>query len=220
MNSDTFVGYVAGTKRNTLLAQSGIGTAETILTMGADTAPVNAFVSIPQQTAVVGAGNSVDQNANSSFLYDTLGMMTDYRGGRGRPYFNSGSFNAHPFLIRICGTFTSSALDNTTGHAFNLKQNSTAVLAGANSVISAVSTTTLAAGSYNFLIESELIWDSVSQNLTGEAWGVVAGNYTARTSVNIAGVTSISSLLFISSAKFNTGAANVVSPTEFCISQV
>lgn len=220
MNSDTFSGFVAGTKRNTLQALTGLGTSETIFTTGADAGSVNSFVAVPLQTSIVGANAPVDQNANQSFSYDNLGMLTDYRGGRGRPYFNSGSFDGHPFLVRIGGRFVTVAGAGGTGHAFNLKQNTTAVLAGANSVISASSNNALAAGSYNFLIEAELFWDSVSQNIIGEAWGNVAGTYTARTAVSITGVTSVSALLFVASVKFNSGATNTVTPTEFCISQV
>lgn len=218
MNSDTFQSFQGGVGRNALLSQSALGTAETLFTMGTDTGSATAFLQIPTQTSILGSNAPLDPNANAALTADQFGRAGQYRG-QARPYFNSGSFDGRAFRARVSGKFTTSAVDAATGHAIKLYTNTTAVLGGASLILSAPSSATLAAGSYNWIIEFTGLWDSVSQRLTGEAWGFVADTYTSRTSVNITGIASITANVFIASVKFNTGAANVITPVEFAIEQ-
>jgi hypothetical protein len=217
MNSDTFSRIQNGTKRNNLLALTGLGTAETIFTMGTDTGSANAFVSAPLQTAIVGAASPLDPNANPAVTGGNLGRPgSGYRGSA--PYFNSSSFDCIPFVVSLSGRFTSSTVDATTAHAITLYQNTTAALGG-HAVVSGLSSVTLAAGNYSFLLQALLLWDSVSGTVTGESLYNVAGTY-ARGVIAPFAVASPAALLFVASAKFNTGAANTITPVEFSISQL
>jgi len=223
MNSDSFAalqGGASASSRNLLVPLTGLATAETIFTMGSDAGSgVNAFIQIPQQSAIVGSNAPLDPNANSSFTIDQLGAGGDYRLLRGRPYFNSGSFDGRAFRVRVTGRLLTSAAANTV--TVKLYQNTTAALGG-TALISAASASLGNAVAGNFLVEAGLIWDSASQKLFGEAYGIVAGNYTARTTVSAGGisVTTPANLLFVASITFSTGAANTCTPIEFGAEQV
>jgi hypothetical protein len=216
MNSDTFARIQAGTKRNNLLALTGLGTAETIFTMGTDTGSANAFVSAPLQTGVVGASSPLDPNANPAVTGGNLGRPgIGYRGAA--PYFNSGSFDCVPFVVSLSGRFTSSTVA-AAAHSIKLYQNTTAALGG-HAVVSGISGATLAAGNYSFLLQAILLWDSVSGTVTGESLYNVAGTY-ARGVIAPFAVASPAALLFVASATFNSGATNTITPVEFSISQL
>lgn len=228
MNGDTFVGLSAAQSatqyyRNNLLPLTALGTVETIFTMAADTAStgVNAFVQVPLATDIRGSQAPIDANSNQAVLLGNLGRPgQDYRGAR--PYFNSNSLNGRPLVLQSSGYFTTSAVDSATGHAFNLYQATAAngsQLTTKSTVFQGLSSATLAAGNYNYLLIATLIWDSVSQSLTGFAEGVVGGTYTSRTAITGITVTTPTNLFFFPSVKFNTGAANTVTPEEFNISQ-
>jgi hypothetical protein len=220
MNSDTLASIQTGTgKRSQLLPLTALGTAETIFTMGTDTGSANAFVSVPLQTGVVGSSNPLDPNGNASILGGGLGRQWGAVPGTGRPYYNSSSFDCRPFLVTLSGRFTTSAVDSATGHAINLYQNTSAALGG-NLLFSGITSATLAAGNYSFFLQATLIWDSVSQTLSGESFSVVGGGASARGAIAPISVTSPGNLLFVASTKFNTGAANTITPVEFSISQI
>lgn len=219
MNSDSFSSlvYNGTTQRGTLQGLTSLGTTESIFQMATDTGTANAYVSVPLQSGVVGSKNPLDINANPAVLSGNAGRPGGYRGAA--PYFTTASFDCHPFVVSLAGRFTSSAVDSTTGHAFNLYQNTSAALGG-NLIIGATSSATLAAGNYPFFIQATLMWDSVSHLLVGETVGVVAGQYTGRTAITPISVTSLANLIFVGSSKFNTGAANTVTPLEFTLSQI
>lgn len=216
MNADTLARIQAGTKRSNLLPLTGLAAAETIFTMATDTGSANAFVSVPLQTNVVGSAGPLDPNANASVLSGNLGRPGSYRGAA--PYFNSASFDCLPFQVSVSGRFTSSAV-SAAGQAFNLYQNTSAVVAGGHSLVHGLSGLTLAAGSYSFLLQATLVWDSVSQTLSGESFFVVGGA-SARAAIAPFAVTSPANLLFVASADFDSGTTNTVTPIEFAISSL
>jgi hypothetical protein len=228
MNSDTFAGLsgvLTGnpTYRNNLLPLTGLGTTETLVNMATDsslTTGVAAFVRAPLQTDIIGGNAPLDQNENGSSIGGNLGRPgQDYRGAR--PYFNSNSFNGRPIILQASGYFTS-ATTTTTAHQINLYQATAAngaQLTTKNTIFSALSSATLAAGNYNYLIQVSLIWDAVSGKLNGWAEANVGGTYTARTALTPITVASPTDLFFFQSVKFFNGAANTITPVELNISQ-
>jgi len=218
MNTDSFAALQTGTGRNNLLSQTGLGTAETIFTVGTDTGTANAFVSIPSGSGVIGSANPLDPNASAASLGGNVGRPDVYRGMR--PYFNSSSFDGRAFQINLSGRYTTSAAATSAGHVIKIYQNSSAALGG-NALITLTSSTTEAAGNWNFQAQATLVWDSVSQKLAGTASGYIGETVKALAVVGpVTGLTSIASLLFVASVTFATGAANVITPVEFSISQI
>lgn len=218
MNTDSFAALQTGSGRNNLLSQTGVGTAETIFTMGTDTGTANAFVTIPSGTGVIGSNNPLDPNASAASLSGNVGRPNTYRGSR--PYFSTSSFNGRAFVINLSGAYTTSAAAGGTGHIIKLYQNSSAALGG-NALLTLTSSTSEAAGNWNFQAQATLLWDSTSQKLAGYASGYIGETYKTGAIVGpVTGLTSIASLLFVASVTFASGAANVITPVEFSISQI
>jgi len=220
MNTDSFVARQTGTGRNNMLSQTGLGTAETIFTMGTDTGSANAFVKIPSGTEVFGSNNPLDPNASAASLSGNVGRPTPYRGSR--PYFNTTSFDGRAFEILITGKYTTSAAAGGTGHTIKLYQNTTAALGG-NVLLTLTSSTSEAADNWNFMARATLLWDSTSGKLGGIVSGYIGETVKTPAIVGtgpITGLTSISNLLFVASVTFASGAANVITPVEFSISQI
>lgn len=223
MNSDSFGVASGGSGRSQITPLTGLGTTETLFTVQTDTGTTPLSLLVPQQSALVGSNSPLDPNSNSAVSLGNLGRPgQDYRGSR--PYFTAAYFDGRPFTVQFSGKFTTSAIDSVTGHAINIYQTAAAngaQLSTKSTVFSAPSSATLAAGNYSFLINCTLIYDSVSQTLTGEGWSIVGGQYTARSIIGpIASVTSVANLFFFPSVKFNTGAANTITPIEFSLSMI
>lgn len=219
MNSDTFAGLQGGTGRNALIAVTGVGTTETLVTMGTDTVgtTVTATIGVPSQTAIIGDSSPLDPNVNAALLKDQYGRAGNYIG-QSRPYFTSGSFDGRGFRLRFVSKFVTSAAAGGAAHAFNIYWGST--VTAANKVAAGLTGTALAAGTYNVIVEVTCLWDSASQVLTGEYWANTGANYVSRTGLtNTASPTTYTALSFCASYKFNSGAANTVTPVEFSIEQ-
>jgi hypothetical protein len=217
MNSDTFAGLQGGTGRNALLAASTLGTTETLLLMGTDGGSATAVIGVPSQTAIVGNSSPLDPNVNAALQKDQGGRAGNYIG-QTRPYFTSGSFDGRGFRLRLMGKFVTSAAAGGAAHAFNIYWGST--VTAANKIAAGLTGTALAAGNYNFVVEVTCLWDSVSQVLVGEYWANSGGNYVSRTGLtNSASPTTYTALTFSASFKFNSGAANSITPVEFSIEQ-
>lgn len=217
MNSNTIVGLQGGTKRNNLLAVTGIATAATILTMGTDAgSSVNAFMQIPTQTNVVGNFGPLGPNINQSLT--DAGFTIGQSPVMPSPPFNSGSFDGRPFRVRVSGGAVAGSASNTITIA--ILQNTSAVLAGANTIASfAAGGAALAAANYNFQLDATCIWDSVSQKLVAVPGGVVAGTVVTNTATTATGV-ALPGTFLVASITFAAGAANTVTPVEFSIELV
>src|SRR5260221_729144 len=163
--------------RGILAARTGLATAETLLTMGADNATnVTALLNFPGQTDIVGVSNPGDPNAMAATLLDNWGAKVGARGGN-RPYFNTGSFDGRGFRIRVMGRFVSSAAANAI--TFKFYQNTKVagpVTAGAGVIGSIATGTTIGnAVTGSFVAEAVGMWDSISGNMFGaEAWCAAA----------------------------------------------
>lgn len=225
MNFDTVLALqgtgLATPPRNVLATRTGLATAETLLTMGADSGTnVTAFLPFVGQTDIVGASNPSDPNANASILQDNLGGKSASQRGASRPYFNSDSFNGRGFRVRLSGRFVSSAASN--GILFKIYQNTKAngpVTGGAGVIGSIATGNTIGnAVTGSFIAEFTAMWDSVSNNMFGaEAWCAAAGVYATRAAGNATPFTvtaPLSNSLLFASVTFTTGAANAITPIE------
>lgn len=218
MNSNTIAGLQGGTKRNNLLAITAIGTAQTIFTMGTDSGSTTtaAFLQIPTQTAIQGTISPFGPNVNQALL--DAGFSAPTNNALPQPPFNSSSFDGRPFRVRVSGGAVAGSASNTITVA--ILQNTTAVLAGGNTVASmAAGGAGLGAANYNFNLDAYCIWDSTSQKLQCTPGGMVAGTVVTTTATTATGVT-LPGTFFVAAITFAAGAANTVTPVEFSIEMV
>lgn len=206
--------------RNVLASQSGLGTTETLFTMGTDAASnVTAFLPFVGQTDILGRSNPQSINVNPATLLDQYGAKAGERGASA-PYFNTGTLNALSFTCRVQGAFTSSAASNGLTIKFYVNTKAAGpVTAGAGTlgtVATAASIGNAVSGTY--IAECGGMWDSTSNLMQGtESWGAAAGVYVARAvgqSTPFTVTAPLSNYLFFASFKFATGAANVITPLE------
>jgi hypothetical protein len=245
-NSDSFSSAVSGTTRNKLATVSAITSASAssgVLQVVTDSGTnLQYFASIPLQTSAIGSKSPIDINSNAAVLAGDFGRPgQDYRGAA--PFFSSSSFDGHPFVIQLQGRYTVGTLAVTaaptiTVYQATAAQMATALAAGlsgnaalvsaAKSVFTVAGATTAATGTYEFLTNATLFWDSTAAIVGGEYWGIHYGpaynttpTYTTRSYATGLSVSAYSDLNFFATLSF-TGATSVVgvTPTEFSISAV
>ena len=192
-----------------LQSLTGATTSEQLFLMGG---AQTAVIAVPSQSAIFGSFAPVDPNANNSFSIDELGGIGGFRGLRGRPYFNSGSFDGRAIRIRAMGKYNNqAATTNAQTVTFKITQG-TAV--SSSKVIASVSSgTNLASGPANFIVEATILWDSAMQVIAGEFWGNVTNGttntYTSRTGLsNLVSAAAYTNLQFVASVVFGTSSAN------------
>jgi len=235
-NSDTILalnGPVTATTtppRNQLAQQTGLATAETILTMGSDAGTnVGAFLPVVGQTGIYGTSNPMSININPGILFDQLGAKAGERGA-GRPWYNTGTFDTRGFRVRLQSRFVTGAASNTVTVKFYLQAAATgAVLAGAKLLGSAaMGGAAMAASSGNVISEVMCLWDSVSTYVQGaESWGAAttaAGtSYYSTRAVNatsLAITAPLSSWIILASITFVAGATNTITPIELAYEDI
>jgi len=211
MNSDSFSSTVYNptftTRRNYFATQSAITTASTsngIFQVNTDSG-VNLpfFASVPLQTGNVGSRTPNDINANPAVLTGDFA-----------------STSAAPTVT----IYQCSAATMATALAAGLSGNA-ALVAASSSVIAVPGTAISTVGTYAFYVNATLFWDSNTQKLSGEPWGVHTGPagtvYTTRTSLTGLTVAAYSALNFFGVLSY-TGATSVVgcTPTEFSLSAI
>ncbi len=194
-----------------------------------------AIVSVPSQTAILGSATPLNPNANAALSADVLGMDGDSRGLVGRPYFISTAFDlGRPHRLRAIGTVVVGATQTAHVLGINVYQGTTS---GGNAIYPVSTNATssagvgtsaagVTAGSYNFIIEATMLWDSSSQKLvTAEVWSTVCGTYSSRGAAGAA--TSTGSITPYTALQYNlafvwgvSNAANNVTVTEFSLERV
>jgi hypothetical protein len=225
-NSDTILAIrgsvtaAATPARNVLASQSGLATAETLLTMGTDAGTnVTAFLPFVGQADIVGRSNPMSINANTAILLDQYGAKAGERGVSA-PYFNTGSLNGLSFTFRVQGLLTSSAASNgLTVKVYVNTKAAGAVTAGAGTLATIATGATIGnAVSGTFIAEVGGMWDSTSNLMQGtESWGAACGVYVSRAvgqGTPFTVTAPLSNYLIFASIKFATGAANVITPVE------
>lgn len=229
-NVNTIAGFFNGTGRNQIPVLSGVGVTETIISTNTDTGTAPAVLSIPLQTAILGSSNGLGPNGNQSILVPPFGVGNNVPDGVNAPYFNSGSFNGRPFLLRCAGTFTSGVATNDLQIGLYL---GTSATIGSDTAISTAITTgtggAFGAVSGHFLLETELLWDATSGKVDGTISGYVAPSGVARLPVggnapayiSQFSAAAASNLNFLISAKWNaTNAGNLLQVTEWSLNLI
>jgi hypothetical protein len=231
-NSDTIFALqgtgLATPPRNQLAALSALGTTATLLTMGSDSGTnVTAFMPFPGATGIYGASNSVDPNANAAVLLDNTGGKSSSVRGASRPYYNTFSFDARGFRLRLQGRFLTSAASNTLTVTFYQNTIANGPVVGSGHIIGTVAIGAAGIGNAvasSFIAECTGMWDSVSGNMYGaEIWGAAAGFYGARAvgqATPFAVAAPLSSSLMFATMTFVAGAANTLTPIEFAFEDV
>jgi hypothetical protein len=209
--------------RNQLTALS-IGTAETAITIGTDTAGTTAIVSltVPSQTKILGAGNPRNIDVNPASLVD-FPSSTVQRRNVARPPFNSGSFDGRAMRLRLQGHLTTGT--STATCTIQFYQNTSAALGGTSLTSTALISTTAAATKMNFIAECVVIWDSNTLYMTPvESWCNIGGTYVARAFVVAPFALSAANFAltnFVASVTFSANASgNLFVPIEFALEQV
>jgi hypothetical protein len=151
------------------------------------------------------------------------------------PKFSTLTFDGgRPFKLRACGTITVGADQGSSkgviivpylGTSATLSSDTALFTAaqGTGSIGTSAMSTGPTAGSYNFAIETTMVWDTASDALvTASGWSCIAGNYAALSAaVSTASVDAVSKLSFVLAYEFGTSnAANNVVVSEFAIDRV
>jgi hypothetical protein len=161
-NVNSVVGFIGGTGRNQIPTATVTTAVETNIPVVTDSG-VNgvAILAIPQQTAINGSSTPLSPNANPAIIGFGAQAYGPIEGSQ-NPFFNSSSFDGRAFKIRLTGIATSAAIASQT-LVFNLYLG--ASKAGTKIFSTTAFTGVATAGTYSFIVEATLLWDSVSQNL-------------------------------------------------------
>jgi hypothetical protein len=172
-----------------------------------------ATMGIIPQNAILGSSTGLNPNANAAISMDELGG-SGYRGMRGRPYFSSGTFDGRAMRVRAQIKYTAIVGASAPALNFKLYVGTSATLAS-DTVLFTPGPRTLATAQTvngNGILEATLLWDSVSQKLSGEAWAQISdtGNttptYTARAALTTVTVAAYTGLQFVVSTIYGTNA--------------
>jgi hypothetical protein len=224
MNSNVVVGYIGGTGRNQILAQTLATATETEIKIGTDTNSTTiAVLSVPQQTAIQGSQTPPDISVNPALLDG--GFWRGAVPGVAIPNYPSQAFDSsRPFSIRVAGTYTpltgsSSVSWQPTLYLGTSKSGTKLVQA------TAVANTNAAGATYGFLLDTVLFWDSTSQAVRGR-YDLNANGTTAVESGwvtltnNGASVTSVASLQFCVSVTWGAANGGTTTVSEFSMTQL
>jgi|SRR5580658_5719228 hypothetical protein len=224
MNSDTFASfsatYPSGHPFNLPAAITTTTTTETAFLLGNGT---QAIIHVPVGTEILGAQTPFSVNANP--VYSAESGRAGKWLGETRPFFNSSSFNNRGFRLRAMGYIAGGGTTLTSISAsINIYAGITGATVTAGTEIANVAITGGVGNSKaNWLLECNLMWDSVTQQLNGFRSGFI-GNLLTSASVASA-VTPVASLALTSLAFgftyvfATTSTANTVGLTELSLDQ-
>lgn len=144
----------------------------------------------------------------------------------------SGSYDGHPFKVRIAGRLVTAASMNQTLKIYQVPASivaaqTSATLTNDHIFVSLAATSSGAAATQSFLVEAELFWDSVTKTLNGfvtaaqiNGVNIAVNSGTAGTNVATTQITAVGvgDLNFIPSFQFGTAnGGNNVTVTEFAL---
>src|SRR5882762_562579 len=218
MNANTIIGYTEGTGRNQIPALAVPNATEIAALVNTDTGSTTAILAIPYGSGNIGASSSLDPNANGSITGSDFGRQYGRPNGVNAPYYSTMSFDGSPFKVTISGTATIPVTASQT-FAVNLRLGTTiagTLLAGPTAVSFATG------GTFSFLLEAILIWDSTSHAVSGLFDSVVAGTGVGQATLtnNGSAVLTPAGLTFVATAKLGVAGTATVNFTEFSIAQV
>lgn len=211
-------------------------TARAFLFTGSGTVATTA---VPSGSAILGSVTPFDPESNAS-LASPFGSQLVGRSRAGRPYFNSGSFDGRPFIVRaVLQASLTAAGGGATTVLFALLNGTSATLGSDTVIANTGAAVSIAATKVSFLsatVEAYLQWDSTSQALHGEYTSWIGGSVdtsgaatihqvvqpVALLNAPVTGITAASGLSFLASCTIGTTAANAgtVSLVELSIEQL
>jgi len=229
MNANTILAFRSGTGRNQLKAQAIASTTATAAVLNTDDAVgATAVLTVPQQSAILGAFNPLSPNENSSILGPAYGRLFGTPRGGQTPYFSSTSFEGVPFRVRVSGTGNAGA--NAAQSVLGSLTLGTSATIGSNVLIgtTGAALATVAGGAFMWTIVSEIIW-----SIGSGANGKIASRHSATVSFLVTPTVQVVSdviqstvsapaltaaaLSFVPFITFGNAAASTVQVTEFAL---
>lgn len=209
-NANTIAGYLSGSAVNQLPLLSLTSTASTTATyipVTTNAGTSAAIIRVPQQADIMGSTRPLASGINQAGpgAYGTINPAPQYGGDAG---FNTGSFDGRPFRVRMPVSYTVSASATTSALTIVLAQGTTT---SATTAIASPTAITLATGGGSgvFVMDAEILWDSVSHILGGRysfyyTFGTAATNVASSTISTTTGVTTPAGLSFLLSVVAQT----------------
>ena len=225
-NTNSLAGFSgSGTIRNQFPVQTVATATETALVVNTDTSTVTALITVPTGGQIYGATASLDGNANPA-ITDRSQYMYGLPSGESNDQFNSGSFTAKAFKVRLSGT---ASLGATQTAIFYLYNGAATVVGTAGNRVASTGAAFPSGGTSttpsNFWLEFTGIWDPTLQTLSGFYTANVANGSTSQfttttvitnvqTSVTAAGLT------FCAGVKLANTTSSTIQVQEFVIDRV
>ena len=225
-NTNSLAGFSGtGTLRNQFPVQTVSSATETALVVGTDAGTATALITVPTGGQIYGATASLDGNANPA-ITDRSQYMYGLPSGESNDQFNSGSFTAKAFKVRLSGT---ASLGATQTAIFYLYNGAATVVGTAGNRVASTGAAFPSGGTSttpsNFWLEFTGIWDPTLQTLSGFYTANVANGSTSQfttttvitnvqTSVTAAGLT------FCAGVKLANTTSSTIQVQEFVIDRV
>jgi hypothetical protein len=228
-NANSVAGFAqSGSSRNQFPTQTVATTVETILKISTDVSTsANFFLVAPSGGQIYGAQANLDVNANPAITARS-GREYGLPSGETNDEFSSGSWDGHPFKVRITGVGTAGQ-NGGQSLIFNLYQGTSASLASDKAIATTGAAFAIARGgvnvSFNFYVEALLAWDATSQVLSGSYTANIAGGTTSQfttTTVitNVVASVTAANLSFLASITLGNAASSTVTLREFVIDKL
>lgn len=218
-NWNTIAGFLGGSGRNQIVANTVSTISSSIFKVQTDSGTaVDAVLSVPNGSGVIGASTPLDVNANSAITGFNFGAFGGRPNGTNAPWYSSTSFDAsRGFKVRITGTIVSSGVATQTAEV-GIYIGTTTGTAVATTAAHDVAT----AGTYGFTIEARLFWDAGSQTVSGWADTSIGGTSVANAGLTaITGIAAITDLTFVGAGTVGAAAGAVTfNASEFVIDQI
>lgn len=183
-----------------LPAQTIPGTSATALLVPASTAQ---YQGLPSPIFAAGAGLylQLDPNYQSSNPYASS------------PTYVNSSVDGRPFLLRVVGVVTVAASSTFVCGVYN---GTSSTLTNDTLIAASASYTITTASSINFIMDIDLLWDSVSSKLNGQFSSNVNNTFTGGAAITSISSLSVTNLSFIPAFTFGTNAGTAtVTVKEF-----
>jgi len=229
MNANTILAFRSGTGRNQLAAQAVASTTARAATVNTDNGVgATAVLSVPLQSAILGAFNPLSPNENSAILGPAYGRLFGTPRGGQTPYFSSTSFDGVPFRVRISGTGVAGA--NAAQSVLASLTLGTSSVIGSNVLIatSGAALAAVAGGAFAWTVVAECLW-----TLGSGANGNLASRHSATItflptptiqvvsdviqSTVAAPALTVAALSFVPFITFGNAAASTAQFTEFSL---
>lgn len=202
-------------------------------TVGFQNLPAQSITTGTETALLVPASGTFGSGLPSPTLAAGAGLFVGFP-----PDIVGGIYDGHPFLVSIIGKITTGASLTFKPSLYQVPATivaagTSATLANDHAVLVGAATSSGAAGTQNFILQTQFLWDSTSKQLTGFVTayqiagvnlivgtpnGTTAGTLQATTVLSTVGVGDLN---FIPSFIFGTAnAANAVTITEFLIDRV